>query len=215
VDDAGRLPFLFPILFPAWVISTEHYWATSGERRSLPLDDGSGVSRRQWWLLFRNRVFRSFWNRNAKIADTTDSAYEYHLAKACFCCGLNEEQAVAVILTWREKHRLKRSLSKLRRGIIPAAWREVAPWVKQWQAEHAADEGARDATKTSRMILARIAETGTPQTPASIAASLPIPRERAKKAMQRLAKEGRLVRTENGFTLGAGVGTFSCITTPL
>jgi len=31
VDDAGRLRPPFPILFPVWVTSTEHYWATSRE----------------------------------------------------------------------------------------------------------------------------------------------------------------------------------------
>jgi hypothetical protein len=66
----------------------------------------SDVSRRQWWLLFRNRVFRSFWKREGKAGDATDSAYEYHLAKACFCCGLNHRQAEAVILNWRRKHAL-------------------------------------------------------------------------------------------------------------
>lgn len=51
--------------------------------------DTSQVSPRQWFLLFKNRVFRSFWTRQGKCGDATDSAYEYHLAKACFCCGLN------------------------------------------------------------------------------------------------------------------------------
>jgi hypothetical protein len=33
---------------------------------------------RQWCLLFKNRVFRSFWRRQGKVGDATDSAYEYH-----------------------------------------------------------------------------------------------------------------------------------------
>jgi hypothetical protein len=36
--------------------------------------DTSQASRRQWWLLFRNRVFRSFWKRQGKADDATDSA---------------------------------------------------------------------------------------------------------------------------------------------
>jgi Bifunctional DNA primase/polymerase, N-terminal len=87
----------------------------------LPDGDNSVVSSRQWWLLFRNTVFRSFWSRTAKIADTSDSAYEYHLAKACFCCGLNQQQTVSVILKWRKTPGFERSLQKLRGGIVPAA----------------------------------------------------------------------------------------------
>src|SRR5262249_25503175 len=33
----------------------------------------SDVSPRQRWLLFRNRVFRSFWKRQGKAGDATDS----------------------------------------------------------------------------------------------------------------------------------------------
>jgi hypothetical protein len=65
------------------------------------------------------------------------------------------------------------------------------------------------------MILAYITEAGVPQTPSSIASVLPIPRERAKKAMQGMVKDGRLLRMKDGFVAGDGLGTFSCITTPL
>ena len=185
------------------------------EPRVTDFETSSAVSRRQWFLLFRNRVFRRFWNHEQKAADTTDSAYEYHLAKACFCCGLDQCQTECVVLTWRQKHGLQRSVQKLRDGIIPHAWQEVAPWVERWRAERAAAEDARKSTKTSSMILAYVRDADEPQTPSSIALALPIPRERAKKAMQRMAKEGKLVRTDQGFTVETGVGTKSCITTPL
>jgi hypothetical protein len=175
--------------------------------KSLP-DSDMTLSRRQWWLLFRNPVFRSFWNRKRKVADTSDSAYEYHLAKACLCCGLNQRQTESVILRWRQEHGLERSLSQLRNGIIPAAWREVSPWVARWRADQAAAEGARNATKTTSMIIAYIRKAGISQTPSSVAAALPITRERAKKAMQRMAKDGKLLRTKKGYTVGGKVGTF-------
>jgi hypothetical protein len=170
--------------------------------------DTSRVSRRQWWLLFRNRVFRSFWKRSGKSGDATDSAYEYHLAKSCFCCGLNHRQTEDVILNWRQKHGLKRDLRKLRGGIIPKAWCEVEPWVERWHAERDAAGQLREATKTSNIILAYIRNAGRPQTPSSVAAALPIPRERAKKAMQRLAADGRLLRTSQGYKTDTTVGTF-------
>jgi hypothetical protein len=69
--------------------------------------------------------------------------------------------------------------------------------------------------KTSAIILAHVQKVCTPQTPSSIAAALPIPRERAKKAMQRLAEDGRLLRTKQGYVVPGPVGTFCCITTPL
>lgn len=88
-------------------------------------------------------------------------------------------------------------------------------WVESWRAARAAAEVARKATKTTSMILAYVRDVGEPQTPSSIASALPIPRERAKKVMQRMAKEGKLIRTEQDFTAGAGVGTKPRITTPL
>jgi Bifunctional DNA primase/polymerase, N-terminal len=170
--------------------------------------DTSEVAPRQWWLLFRNRVFRSFWERRGKAGDATDSAYEYHLAKACFCCGLNYRQAESVILTWRRKHSLTRDLRQLRNAIIPKAWCEVEPWVERWHAERDAAEQLKKAAKTANIILAYIRNAGRPQTPSAISAALPIPRERAKKAMQRMAEDGRLVRTSQGYEIVATVGTF-------
>ena len=170
--------------------------------------DTSQVSTRQWCLLFRNRVFRSFWERQGKAADTTDSAYEYHLAKASFSCGLNQQQTESVVLTWRRRHGLNRDRRKLRLAIIPEAWREVQPWVERWHADRDAAAQAKRATKTTNLILAYISHESAPQTPSSIAAALPIPRERAKKAMQRLATAGKLRRTGFGYELVEGVGTF-------
>jgi hypothetical protein len=170
--------------------------------------DTSEVSRRQWYLLFRNRVFRSFWKRQGKAGDATDSAYEYHLAKACFCCGLNCRQTESVILNWRCKHSLKRDPGQLRYGIIPKAWCEVRPWVERWHAGRDAAEQSKKATKTSNMILGYVKNAGKPQTPSSVAAALSIPKERAKKAMQRLAQDGRLVRRSQGYEIVTAVGTF-------
>jgi len=170
--------------------------------------DTSQVSPRQWWLLFRNPVFRSFWKRQGKAGDATDSAYEYHLAKACFCCGLNYRQTESVILNWRCKHGLKRDLKQLRGGIIPQAWCEVGPWVERWHAEREAATQLRKAAKTAKIILAHIRNAGRPQTPSLIAAALSIPTERAKKAMQRMAGDGRLVRTDRGYEIRAVAGTF-------
>jgi hypothetical protein len=134
-----------------------------------------------------------------KAGDATDSAYEYHLAKACFCCGLNHRQAEAVILNWRHKHGLNRDLRQLRNGILPKAWAEVEPWVERWRAEHQAADELRRAAKTSNIIMAYVSGSKTPKTPASVAAALALPRECVKKSMQRLEKEGNLVRTPEGY----------------
>jgi hypothetical protein len=67
---------------------------------------------------------------------------------------------------------------------------------------------ARAATKTANMIVAYLREAGKPQKPASVAAALPISRERAKKAMQRMAKNGTLLRTREGYTIRAWWGHF-------
>ncbi len=180
---------------------------TSTDRRralqsALPGDlDTSEVSRRQWYLLFKNMVFRSFWRRQGKAGDATDSAYEYHLAKACFCCGLNHRQAEHVVLLWRQKHGLQHSLRKLRGAIVPKAWAEVEPWVERWHAEREKAKHSKDAVKTVNLILAQIRDAGAPQMPSEVAAALEIPRERAKKAMQRLAGEGKLVTTLEGYKL--------------
>jgi hypothetical protein len=180
---------------------------TSTDRRSAPQFapraelDTSEVSRRQWCLLFRNLVFRSFWRRRGKAGDATDSAYEYHLAKACFCCGLNYRQAEHVILNWRREHGLQRSLRKLRESIVPKAWAEVETWVARWHAEREAAKQSKEAAKTANLILAQIRDAGAPLSPSCIAAALEIPRERAKKAVQRMAGEGKLVSTPEGYKL--------------
>jgi hypothetical protein len=185
------------------------------DSRLLAELDTSVVSRRQWVLLFRNRTFRTFWKRQGKTRDPTDSAYEFHLAKACFCCGLNHRQVEAVIVHWRRKHGLTRKLRKLRQVIIPKAWQEVQPWVTAWQADRDAAKQARHATKTTNLIVAYMLEVGGPQMPAAIAAALPISRERAKKAMQRMASQGKLLRTPQGYQPVTALGTFQRITTPL
>ena len=163
--------------------------------------DTAEVSRRQWYLLFRNRVFQSFWNRRGKAGDATDSAYEFHLAKACFCCGLNHRQTECVVVTWRRKHALDRDLKQLRTAIIPKALSEVEPWIEQWRAEREARDRAKNAAKTSNMILSHLNRVGKPQWPADISVALGIPSERAKKAMQRMASNGKLVRTFRGYEI--------------
>jgi hypothetical protein len=65
------------------------------------------------------------------------------------------------------------------------------------------------------MILAYIKIAGQPQMPSSIASVLPIPKERAKKAMQRMEQEGKLLRGKSGYTAAGTPGTFCCITTSL
>jgi Bifunctional DNA primase/polymerase, N-terminal len=170
--------------------------------------NSSEVSARQWWLLFKNRVFRSFWKRQGKAGDATDSAYEYHIAKACFCCGLNVRQSEAVILNWRRKHGLNRDSRQLRTGILPKAWAEVEPWVERWHAERLATNEAKRAAKTSSLILAFLRNVDEPQEPAAVAAGLAMPRERAKKAMQRMAEAGTVVRTRKGYAVPVEVGTF-------
>jgi hypothetical protein len=137
IDEDCSIPEA-PLAFIKLIRATQR--AKTGRNRSArrfePTMDfeTSAISRRQWFLLFRNRVFRSFWHREQKAGDTTDSAYEYHLAKACFCCGLDQRQTERVVLTWRQKHGLERNLRKLRDAIIPEAWQEVASWVENWQA---------------------------------------------------------------------------------
>jgi DNA-binding IclR family transcriptional regulator len=79
--------------------------------------------------------------------------------------------------------------------------------VKRWHAQRDAAEQSKRATKTSNRILSCIGKAGEPQTPSAIAAALEIPQERAKKAMQRMAHEGKLRRTVDGYEI-VTAGTF-------
>jgi hypothetical protein len=167
--------------------------------RPVPAGDSSLVSTRLWYRLFHNRVFYAFWKRKGKLKDNSDSAYEYHLAKACFCCGLDQKQALTVIQTWRDKHGLRRSRDRLRNVILPSAWQGVANWIDGWRANQAAAVEARKARKTSNRILAFMSSASTAQTPSSIATVLALPKERVKKAMQRLAEKAQLLRTPEGY----------------
>ena len=96
---------------------------------------------------------------------------------------------------------MQRSLRKLREAIVPKAWAEVEPWVERWHAEREAAKQSKGAAKMANLILAQIRDAGAPQMPSCIAAALEIPRERAKKAMQRMAGEGKLVSTPDGYKL--------------
>jgi len=78
-----------------------------------------------------------------------------------------------------------------------------------WHADNTAADEARKAAKTTSQILTYLTDLGKAQTPSSIAAALSIPRERAKKAMQRMAKQGQLRRTKEGYlVVGDSLGTF-------
>jgi len=80
--------------------------------------------------------------------------------------------------------------------------------MERWHAERKSAVQSKKATKTSNIILAYMRNAGAPQTPSSISAALQIPKERAKKAMQRMAGDGRLVRTSRGYEIGIPAGTF-------
>ena len=112
--------------------------ARQRSRVPLPFNDAPAcLTPRERVRLFRNKVFRSFWNMGKEEGDTSLSAYEFHLAKACFCVGLSTDQTETVIKWWWKHHNLTdRSEKKLVKAIIPAAWRDVAEYVVGWKAAH-------------------------------------------------------------------------------
>ena len=105
-----------------------------------PTGDGpSCISPQERYRLFRNEKFAIMWNRHKTEGDTSDSAYEFHMAKACFCVGLDSGQTAEVIGWWRREHGIEgRDVKKLVSCVIPAAWAEVREWVEEWKAEHRA-----------------------------------------------------------------------------
>jgi hypothetical protein len=93
-------------------------------------------------------------------------------------------------MVWRHRQGLKRTrqaVRKLENSIIPAAWADVESWVRKWRSQEELKRQAKIASATSEQILALIVAKG-PQTPATVAELLPIPHQRAQKAMQRLNK---------------------------
>ena len=89
----------------------------------VPINDAPAcLSPQERYRLFRpgrNRHFIELWNREKTACDTSMSAYEYHMAKACFCIGLNTEQTVEVIRWWwRHIGETNRSGRKLRDAIF-------------------------------------------------------------------------------------------------
>jgi hypothetical protein len=86
--------------------------------------------------------------------------------------------------------------------------------VTEWRVKKATATEVRRSAKTTSLILRQLTVAG-PQTPASIAAALGIPGERAKKAMQRMARTGELMRTHSGYAIASTLGTFQRITTSL
>src|SRR2546427_2783058 len=91
----------------------------------LPTTDEVGqISQREWFRLFKNKVFRICWRMQKQRGDITPSGYQYHLCKECLCNGLTVNQTYHVILHWRYQHGLttkRKDHRKLLRSIIPKA----------------------------------------------------------------------------------------------
>ena len=70
-----------------------------------------------------------------EAGDSSNSAYEYHIAKACFCVGMSAPQIPAVIAAWFLRNARavangrswQDEMDRLTSRIIPAAWEEVGP----------------------------------------------------------------------------------------
>lgn len=124
----------------------------------LPIGETSEVTRRQWYLLRRNKYFWTMWRRCKTDGDRSLSAYEFHIAKACFCCGLQETQVVAVLRCWWRAHELANRERKFVRGVMPSAWDEVAEWVAKWKLEHQPKARGRKVSMATHQVLSLSSE---------------------------------------------------------
>ena len=174
------------------------------KRRRLPLPFGDApacLTRQESFRLFRNNVFRTFWNKGKTLGDTSASAYEYHLAKACFCVGLIVDQTVTVIKWWHGHHGTKLNERRLRKAIIPAAWKDVAEYVVGWQTRNKQrDTNSRITTEPrresrrrgrpvsdrTRQVLA-MAAARPDLGPAALARQLGIPADSVRQILRRAA----------------------------
>jgi hypothetical protein len=162
-----------PGAFVDMLESTPRKQARPAPKIAVPTDGPGYVNNRQWFMLWRNKVFRTMWRGQKVIGDTSDSAYEYHLAKACFCTGLKVEQVVTVIRCWWAERGLRDRERKLRKAIIPAAWAEVAEYVSQFRITTPRESRGRPVSAVTRKVLE--AATAHPDwLPGQIAAELGI-----------------------------------------
>jgi Bifunctional DNA primase/polymerase, N-terminal len=174
--------------------------ATRKAAPPLPFNDAPiCLTPQERFRLFNNKVFRSFWNMGKEQGDTSLSAYEFHLAKACYCVGLDTDQTVIVIQWWWKHHSLAgRSEKKLLKGIIPAAWRAVADYVVGWKASHrsvhtttcittetvAMNKGGRPLSKRTLLVL-ELADQNPEWEIARIASAAVVSRQSAWNALRR------------------------------
>ncbi len=168
----------------------------------FPATNNTLLSQRQWLLLFRNDVFRALWKRAGEWADTTDSAYEFHLAKAAFLrrtrspAGGERNYDLAKdtwTITQPKATRQGHHSGRVARSFTLGEWLACRSFRcregSKCNEDHENDPGD-------------ISAEGSPKMPSSIAAALDIPRERVKKAVQPPDETVQLRRTKKGYVLG-------------
>lgn len=149
------------------------------------------------------RLPRPLENKTRRLNDTSNSAYEFSLAKYCYLCGLTTEQVAAVISAWWIKHKITGDYDRLTQRIMPAAWEQARPSVEAFQEERQ----SKAAGKTANRILAYIYQYGSAM-PAEVATALDISRQSAFNLLKRLAVAGQLAHSQTGtYTLPTRIHT--------
>lgn len=107
-------------------------------RSPLPYNDvPECLTPQQRFRLFRNTVFRSFWTMGKDQGDCSPSAYDFHLAKAAYCVGLDTNQVTIVVKWWHKHHAIPFNEKRFHKSTVRKAWREAAPYVVEWKIRHA------------------------------------------------------------------------------
>lgn len=138
-------------------------------------------------------------------SESNRTRYEYKLSHRMALREFNDREMVAFLYTWWRQHGLEPNYHRLVTTIIPSVRRFTAGTV-------AAARTARNRAKrlrrhqqrihgpanTRERIVAHLLETPFTSMP-DLAASVGITHDAAKKQLQRLTKEGLLLKTDTGY----------------
>jgi hypothetical protein len=167
-------------------------------RRAQSADAANDILRahipaRQWFTLRCSPGFWQLWCRNRLMRDTSNSGYEFSIARVGYRCGLSTEQVAALVSAWWSRHNIHGNYDRLTKRIMPVALETVREYVESFQAERE----AKQAGKTVNRILGLL-RTLTSAAPSEIASNLDMPTNTVVKALGRMTCKGQLIHAAAG-----------------
>lgn len=160
-----------------------------------------------WWHKPRcfSHTWASVWNGNwaGTPAESNRKQYEYKLCHEMAVREFNDREIVALVYAWWARHRIEPDYQRLITVVIPKVRKFTAGTVAAARAHRNRAKRVRRHQRrvqpsTRERIVARVWENPFTSV-GDLSEALKITRDAAKKQLQRLTKEGLLLKTKTGY----------------